>query len=426
MGHLSALRGARFFRVAGTCAVLIWPLVSAAAVDASPSIGGCPVFPANNVWNTDISSLPVHPSSASWIASMGGTTQLLHPDFGPSGGFPYGIPFNVVDSSHPRVNLSFAYSAESDQVAYPFGADTSIEGGPGAGGDRHAIMIEPGSCTLYELYDAHYNGTSPSTAGSGATWSLRGNALRPPTWTSADAAGLPIFPGLLRVEEVQAGAVSHAIRFTAQQTDRSFLWPARHQAGAAGNPALPPMGARFRLRAGFDTSRYGPATRAVLTAMKQYGMILADNGSNWYFQGAAEGGWSDTMISELKTVPAGQFDAINEASLMLDPNSAQARQPGTPPAPPAPPPPPPAATAAPLPVVVPAPSPSPTIDPYMLDPEARRSLARHTSVVTLVAGATRTASKHHGGVTIPAWLLVAVETLGIGLAAWIWRRQAAG
>jgi hypothetical protein len=404
------------------CALLLSTLLSPAAVDASPSIGGCPAFPASNVWNTDISNLPIHPRSGAWIGSMGGAGRLLHPDFGPSGGFPYGIPFNVVDAGHPRINLTFDYSPESDHVAYPFGADTSIEGGPGAGGDRHAIMIDASSCTLYELYDARYNGASASTAGSGATWSLRGNGLRPATWTSADAAGLPIFPGLLRVEEVQAGSVQHAIRFTAQQTDRSFIWPARHQAGAAANPALPPMGARFRLRAGFDASRYSAATRVVLAAMKQYGMILADNGSNWYFQGAAESGWSDTMISELKTVPAGQFDAVDESSLMIDPNSAQARQPGPPPAPA---PPLVAAPAAP-PVVAPAPSPSPTLEPNILDPEATRHAHRYTASSTLVPGSVRTVAQHPPGITIPAWIAVLVEALGIGLAAWLWRRRAAG
>src|SRR5258708_6457254 len=165
-------------------------------------------------------------------------------------------------------------------------------------------MIDQGTCTLYELYNAYYKGATGSTAGSGATWNLTGNALRPAGWTSADAAGLPIFPGLLRLEEVNSGSIRHAIRFTAQQTDRSYLWPARHQAGAASDPSLPPMGARFRLRAGFDMSRFSAATQVVLKAMQHYGLILADNGSNWYFQGAAETGWSDTIISELTPIPS--------------------------------------------------------------------------------------------------------------------------
>ena len=308
-------------------------LVVLAPLDAlaAPSVGGCPVFPADNVWNTDISSLPVNGQSGAWLSNMGGSGRMLHPDFGSSGdpSAPYGIPYTVVDSTHAKVPVSFQYAGESDKVPYPFGADTPIEGGQNAGGDRHALMVDHSSCTLYELYDAHYQG-SGSTAGSGAVFNLRADGpLRPAGWTSADAAGLPIFPGLLRPDEVRAGAVNHAIRFTAQSTDRSFIWPARHQAGSAANGALPPMGARFRLRANFDVSRYHADTQAVLNAMKHYGLILADNGSNWYFQGAADNSWDGTMIGELKSIPAGAFDAVDEASLMVDPNSGQARQPGT-------------------------------------------------------------------------------------------------
>ena len=402
------------------CAVLAVLVVPVSVAQAAPSIGGCPVFPANNVWNTDISSLPVHPSSAAWLGNMGGASRLLHPDFGPSGGVPYGIPFNVVDSSHPKINLAFDYSDESDHVPYPFGADTSIEGGSGAGGDRHAIMVDQSTCTLYELYNAHYNGAA-STAGSGAVWSLGGNALRPATWTSADAAGLPIFPGLLRLDEVQSGSVQHAIRFTAQQTDRSFVWPARHQAGASSNSSLPPMGARFRLRAGFPISRFSPATQVVLTAMQHYGLILADNGSNWYFQGAAQNGWSDTMISELKTIPAGQFDAVDESSLMIDPNSAQARQSAVPTT--VAPPPPPAAPAPPA--VVPAPVVSPVTDAELLDPAARRHDHRGstTQVAQTVTHAAAAAGSGSRSLTVAAWVVVALEIAGLGVAAWFWRRH---
>src|SRR6202171_4311212 len=331
MAAFNRTRRVRLVGALGISAMLTLAVSPAGIVDAAPNIGGCPVFPADNVWNTDVSTLPVHASSATWLGSMGGPSVHLHPDFGPSGAFPYGIPLNVVDGTHPKINLAFDYSSESDHVGYPFGADTSIEGGPGAGGDRHAIMVDRTSCTLYELYNAHGGGAAGSTAGSGATWALGGTALRPATWTSADAAGLPIFPGLLRLEEVQAGVVQHGLKVTAQRTDRRFVWAARHQCGAAPTPARPPMGARFRLRAGFDVSRFSASSQVVLNAMKHYGLLLADNGSNWYFQGAAENGWSDTMIGELKTVPAGQFDALDESSLMIDPNSAQARQPGGPP-----------------------------------------------------------------------------------------------
>jgi hypothetical protein len=299
----------------------------------------CPVFPANNVWNTDISGLPVNPNSAAWIANSGGAARMLHPDFGPSGdpNVPYGIPFAVVDSSHPKVNVTFDYSSESDRVPYPFGPDTPIEGGAGSGGDRHALMIDRGSCTLYELYNAHYSAGS-STAGSGAVFNLNGNALRPAGWTSADAAGLPILPGLLRLDEVNAGAVRHAVRFTVQHTAGSFVWPGRHQAGSGSAAVNPPMGARFRMKAGVDISHYSPQARVILTAFQHYGLVVADNGSNWFFQGDANNAWPGGLLSELKSIPAGDFEAIDESSLIVDPNSAQARQPAVAPPPPAAPP----------------------------------------------------------------------------------------
>jgi hypothetical protein len=285
------------------------------------------VFPADNVWNADISQLPVDPHSAQWLASMDAGATNLHPDFGSSGdpSAPYGIPYTVVTDAHPKVSVAFQYADESDPGPYPFGSDTPIEGGANATGDRHAIMLDATTCTLYELYDATYS-PSGSTAGSGAIWGLGSDALRPAGWTSADAAGLPIFPGLLRPDEVAAGAVTHAIRFTAARTDTSYVWPARHDAGAASDPSLPPMGARFRLKASFDISGYPPETQVVLRAMQHYGLILADNGSNWYFQGAASNSWDDQLIAELKTVPASAFEAVDESSLMVDPNSAATAQ----------------------------------------------------------------------------------------------------
>jgi hypothetical protein len=401
--------------------------VQLGVLTASAAVPGpaCPVFPANNVWNTDISSLPVHGSSAAWLGNMGGPSRLLHPDFGPSDGFPYGIPFNVVDAGHPKVNVTFDYSDESDRVPYPFGPDISIEGGSNATGDRHAIMIDQSTCILYELFDAHYN-PSGSTAGSGATWNLGANGMRPAGWTSADAAGLPIFPGLLRIDEVQAGRVQHAIRFTAQRTDRSFVWPARHQAGAASDPGLPPMGARFRLHAGFPISRFSPATQVVLTAMQHYGLILADNGSNWYFQGAAQTGWSETMISELKTIPAGEFDAIDESSLMIDPNSAQARQPGAVSGPP--PAPPPAPYRAPVAVAEPAPEPAPTVAPTD-DPAASPlgDLPRRRAGAGAIwlAGAPLPPAPAHGLPPI-ALMAAAAAALVLGVSVGVLRRRAGG
>ena len=292
-----------------------------------PGAPNCPMFPADNVWNTPIADLPVDPHSAQWLASMDASTTNLHPDFGPSGdpSNPYGMPYTVVSPSHPLVPITFQYADESDPGPYPFGADTPIEGGAQSTGDRHAIMVNPSTCTLYELYDAQYS-PSGSTAGSGAIWNLNSDALRPAGWTSADAAGLPILPGLVRYDEVQSGAITHAIRMTAESTDTSYIWPARHEAGTASNPDLPPMGARFRLKATFDISGYSPQAQVVLRAMQQYGLILADNGSNWYFGGTADDNWPLSLVDELKTVPASAFEAVDESSLMVDPNSGQARQ----------------------------------------------------------------------------------------------------
>lgn len=296
-----------------------------AAAGFAPVIAGCPVFPADNAWNTDVSSLPVDSHSGAWIANSGGPTRLIHPDFGDSGtSIPYGIPFVVTNSSHPKVSITFDYADESDPGPYPFGPDTPIEGGAGSGGDQHAIMLDSSTCTLYELYNANYSAQG-STAGSGAIWNLRSDALRPSGWTSADAAGLPILPGLLRQDEVSAGHVGHAIRMTVQTTDKSFVWPARHQAGSVTDSNYPPMGARFRLKASVDISRFSRDSQVVLAAMKHYGLIVADNGSNWYFQGAAQPGWDNTMLDELKSIPAGDFEAVNTSSLIIDPNSGASR-----------------------------------------------------------------------------------------------------
>jgi hypothetical protein len=295
-------------------------LAGALPAGAAPPGADCPLFPADNAWHADVSRLPVHPRSAAWITSMGGPGRRLHPDFGPAGPGeqPYGIPYVVVDGSHAKVTVSFDYDKESDTGPYPFGPDTPVEGGS----DRHALMVDRDTCTLYELYAATWDPGGP-TAGSGAIWDLRSHDLRPSGWTSADAAGLPILPGLLRQDEVAAGLVDHAIRVTASRTDRSFLWPARHQAGAARDPNLPPMGARFRLRGDFDTSPYREDARVVLRAMQRHGLIVADNGSDWYFTGTSESGWDTALLDELKRVPAGAFEAVDASSLMADPESGQ-------------------------------------------------------------------------------------------------------
>jgi hypothetical protein len=271
------------------------------------------------------------------MASMDSSGTYLHPDFGPnSGGYPYGIPFTIVTSKTPQVHIKFQYASESYKGLYPFGPSTPIEGGKTAGGDRHAIMVNSSTCTLYELWEARYSARG-STAGSGAMWRLDSNALRPAGWTSADAAGLPILPGLLDYAQVQEAVksgkpITHAIRFTADHTAAAYLWPARHQAGSGSMTKYPPMGARFRLKASFSVSAfcrnsqaYCRDAKAVLTEMKNYGLILADNGSNWYFQGAAFPQWPNALVSLLKQIPARDFQAVDESCLMVSRNSGQAR-----------------------------------------------------------------------------------------------------
>jgi hypothetical protein len=274
---------------------------------------------------------------------MDAAHTFLHPDFGPDpGGYPYGLPYTIVTSAHPTVKIAFTYASESDPGPYPFGPGTLIEGGPGASGDRHAIMVSKSTCTLYELWDARYSARDPA-AGSGAIWRLASNALRPAGWTSADAAGLPILPGLLNYSQVRAAArtgapITHAIRFTAAQTQAAYLWPARHAASSDTSPSVPPMGARFRLKASFDVTRfcaspvrYCQDAKVVLTEMQHYGLILADNGSNWYFQGSAFPQWPDGLVSLLKQIPASAFQAVNESCLMVSPSSGQAAaRPGCP------------------------------------------------------------------------------------------------
>jgi hypothetical protein len=292
----------------------------------------CPAFPADNVWNTPITGLPVDPHSAQWLSHMSAGSTDLHPDYGPGGGSsPYGIPWQVT-ASHPNfVRIHFQYADESDRGPYPFTAKTPIEGGAQASGDRHALMVDPKTCVLYELYAAQFHPGGRSTAGSGAIWSLNSNRLRPATWTSADAAGLPILPGLVNYDEVMSGHLDHAIRFTADTTDERFIWPARHEAGSVNRQAYAPMGARFRLKASFHLPRSACAKpcQVVIQAMKTYGLILADNGSNWYFGGTTDSRWTYTMVDQLKAIPASQFQAVDESCLIVNRNSGQARQPGT-------------------------------------------------------------------------------------------------
>jgi hypothetical protein len=283
----------------------------------------CSEFPADNWWHADVSGLPVHARSGAWLSHMS-TDVDLHPDFGPSygDGPDYGIPITVVDEDHRKVRVRFYYGSESDKVRYPLGKDTRIEGGRGSDGDRHAIVVDRSRCRLYEVYDARVTG-GKWRAGSGAVWSLKRNRLRPDGWTSADAAGLPILPGLLRWNEVRTDRIDHAIRFTTDETSNHHLWPARHHAGSTDDRNYPPMGARFRLRSTYDASGLSPYARRVVAAMKTYGLVLADNGSPWYFQGEQHRKWPDQLIEDLKQIPADQFVAVDTSSLQVSPDSAQ-------------------------------------------------------------------------------------------------------
>jgi hypothetical protein len=297
-----------------------------APAPSGPAIAGCPIFPADNVWNARVDLLPVDPRSADYIATIGPGTGL-HPDFG-SGtwdGGPIGIPYAVVPGGQAPVPVSFEYADESDPGPYPIPASPPIEGGPASGGDRHVLLVDSGRCILYELYAAYPQPDGSWRAGSGAVFDLRGHALRPAGWTSADAAGLPILPGLVRYDEVAAGAIRHALRFTVVHTRNEFVWPARHRASSSSNPAYPPMGQRFRLKAGFDVSRFPKSVQVILVALKFYGMFVADNGSNWYVSGAPDERWNNDELHLLSQVHGSDFEAVEESGLMVSPDSAQVR-----------------------------------------------------------------------------------------------------
>ena len=306
----------------------IWLCAAAALVAAGaaaalaparplPSAPHCPVFPRSSHWNKRVDKLPVHPRSAAIVKSIG-LGDHLHADFG-SGlyqGRPIGIPYTTVKRTQKRVPVSFQYADESDRGPYPIPRNAPVEGGRSSDGDRHVIVVDRPRCRLYELFAAYpENGGARWRAGSGAVWSLRSNHMRPRGWTSADAAGLPILPGLARYDEAKRGRIDHALRFTASRTRKAFLYPARHFASDLTDPDLPAMGQRLRLKRGYDIKHFPRQARIVLTALKRYGMILADNGSPWYISGAPSRGWNNDDLHSLQRVPGSAFEVVDSSRL---------------------------------------------------------------------------------------------------------------
>jgi len=285
----------------------------------SPVIGGCPVFPADNYWNAPVDTLPLNSHSSAWINSIGLDTGF-HMDFGRGtwDGGPIGIPYNLANASTPKYTLSFYYPDESDPGPYPIPSNPLIE----YGSDHHLLVVDTSTCYLYEIYDVTHNGNGTWSGGSGAIWNLNSDALRPAGWTSADAAGLPMVPGLVRYDEIAGGQINHALRFTANSTN-SYIWPARHL--TSGTPGVvtntPPMGARFRLKASFDISTYPADMQVLLQAMKTYGIVLADNGSDWYVSGVPDSRWNNDTLHLLDNLTGSDFEAVDTSTLMVDPNS---------------------------------------------------------------------------------------------------------
>jgi hypothetical protein len=291
------------------------------------SLRGCPDLPSSNVWHADVTRSPVQAGSAAYVGSMG-TGTGLKADFGAGtwNGGPIGIPITYVPGSQAKVPVSFDYAEDSDRGPYPVPRDAIVEGGRNAGGDRHVLVVDTGACRLYELWDSHPAADGSWHAGSGAVFDLRGNRLRPAGLTSADAAGLPIVPGLVRYEEVAAGRIDHAIRITVPRTQKRYVWPARHFASSSTDAALPPMGLRLRLKPGVDITRLPAQARVIAQAMKTYGVIVADNGSAWYVSGAPDDRWNNDALRTLAGIHGGDFEAVDSAGLMVDKDSGAYRQ----------------------------------------------------------------------------------------------------
>lgn len=320
-----------FVRVLLACAALACVVISASAqagggslylplvlrASPSPILAGCAVFPGDNIWNRRVDDLPVDSRSNAYINSIGPTTRL-HADFGSI----YGIPYTDAPAGQAPVAVTFDYDDESDPGPYPIPPDAPVEDGS----DYHVLVVQRDTCRLYEMWNARKQANGTWLAGSGAVFDLNSNALRPAGWTSADAAGLPILPGLVRYDEVKAGEIRHAIRFTASSTQQKYVWPARHYASDITDANVPPMGQRFRLKAGVDLSGYPADIQVIFRAFQQYGIILADNGSNWYITGAPDPLWDDDMlVSTFRSLHGSDFEAVDTSGLVVDPNSGQSK-----------------------------------------------------------------------------------------------------
>lgn len=284
--------------------------------------GSCRTSLPDSFWRAPVDTLPVHPYSARYVSSIG-PADPLHPDFGSglADGLPFGIPVTVSDTTAPESKVALDIAEESDASGYRIPQNAKIENGPASDGDRHVIVWDRALCKSYELWNAAPQGGNAWHAGSGAVFDLRSHRLRPDGWTSADAAGLAILPGLVRYEEAAAGQVDHAIRITVPRTDQSYIWPARHQAGSAADESLPPMGLRLRLKSSVDTSKLAPQAKAVAEALKKYGAIVADNGSAWYISGEENSGWDNSQLDGLKGFKGSDFEAVDTSGLQQSPDS---------------------------------------------------------------------------------------------------------
>ncbi|MFG2140768.1 hypothetical protein [Streptomyces sp. NPDC048650] len=284
------------------------------------------VAPASSIWRTPADQLPRHARSDTYVQAIG-AAKPLHPDFGsgPIDGKPFGIPVTTLDSPAPESEVTFDYADESDPAGYRIPSDARIENGPQGDGDRHVVVLDRHRCRSYELYDATPEAGHSWHAGSGAVFDLRSNALRPEGWTSADAAGLPILPGLVRYDEVAAGEIDHALRITVPRSDTSHLWPARHDAGSATDDSLPPMGLRLRLKSSVHTAALPPQARVIAKALQLYGAFVADNGSSWFVSGDEDKRWDNDQLNALKQLRGDAFEAVDEAALKVDDSSGAAR-----------------------------------------------------------------------------------------------------